>query len=68
MINAADRKAITAASFAKETGVDQYAFRRYLRSTDVRVGRGKLHTLPTDTTGPEAQAIVAAFKASKFAK
>lgn len=61
-----ESKTMNAAHFSRENGLDQYAFRRWLRAQGTRVGRGKIHRLPAELDSPEAQATVSAFKESKW--
>lgn len=54
-------KPLTAAAFAEAMEIDQYAFRRFLRSNGTRVGKGRQHKLPANLKSPEATALKAAF-------
>lgn len=58
-------KPLTAAAFAEAKGIDQYAFRRFLRSQGTRVGKGRHHKLPADIDGKAATELVAAFTAAQ---
>ena len=64
-VSAQKKPVQNAAQFAEATGIDQYKFRRYLRSQGTRVGRGKVHKLPSDANSAEAKSLVEAFKASQ---
>jgi hypothetical protein len=65
LVSAPKKPVQNAAQFAEATGLDQYKFRRWLRSQGTRVGRGKVHRLPADAASTEAKALVEAFNASQ---
>lgn len=52
---------MNAATFARATGIDAYAFRRWLRATGVHVGRGNQHQLPEPSSGA-GQRLIARYR------
>lgn len=56
-------RGMNAAEFARGAGVDQYSFRRWLRSNGVRVGKGNEHDLPKPSS-PEGRDLIERYKAN----
>lgn len=60
--NASATECVNARSFAATAGIDEFAFRRWLRETGVRAGHGHEHQLPQPSTR-EGKRVLARYKA-----